>query len=547
MRTNFDITTKMKNANIYFLLCVFFISCSTNKPIDTNPDQLLSIEEEIVYHLFQRSFYDSDGDQIGDLNGVTQKLDYLKDLGVTSILMLPLYKSIYHHNYFADDFKEIDPEYGTFDDYLNMVQAIHSKGMKFYMDMEIQYVTEKHPWFGESFQNPSSEYSDYVIYNGPNNTDPESIIFNLKGLEGYDGQYLRITTVDVYNENVKRYMYELFEYWMDPNQDGNFDDGVDGFRIDHMMDDLDLKGIRTDMFTKFWAPLFEQLKAINPKINIFGEQSDWNDMGTKYFTQAGVDMMFAFSVRSAFLEFDTNKIINKVDSTLMITPEGKHQINFLENHDIDRYASLVEQNPAKLRLGAFFNIFNKGVPSIYYGQELGMPGKGGFGKYGMSDANDIPRREAFEWYADASGPGMAFWYKDTGPWWDESTVKSNDGISLEEQRGNTNSLFNFYKSCITMRKANPALAQGNQSFVTNDSEDIISFVRHFKNQTLLLVFNTSDKLLQTRIELNNLLDNIHLQKELSSLLNDGNTEAEFSSQSISLSVSGYGYGIWAIK
>lgn len=533
----------MKVLTNFFLLCIVWISCTTPQQSETTPEKVYSTEDEIVYHLFQRSFYDSNGDHIGDLNGISQKLDYLKELGVTSILLLPLYKSIYYHNYFADDFKEIDPEYGTLDDYLNMIKEIHVHEMKLYMDMEVQYVTEKHPWYEDSFENPTSAYSDYVIYNGPDNTEPESIIFDINGLEGYDGQYLKITTVDVGNEKVKEYIYDLFKFWVDPNGDGNFEDGVDGFRIDHMMDDLDWKGIRTNMFKDFWAPLFAQLKAINPKLNIFGEQSDWNDYGEAYFTQTDVDMMFAFSVRDAFLALDKQQIINKTDSTLMITPEGKYQLNFIENHDTDRYASLVEQNPGKLRLGAFFNIFNKGIPTIYYGQELGMYGAGGFGKYGMTDANDIPRREAFEWYADTNGPGMAFWYKDTGVWWDETNVKPNDGISLEEQAKDPNSLFNFYKTCISVRKANSALSHGDLSFIANTNEKIVSFIRYNEQDAFLLVFNTADAVQQLSLDNAAFPESVQIDKGLSMVLSDGNTSVN----SLSLTVAPYGYALWKVE
>src|ERR1700684_1918182 len=100
--------------------------------------------EEIIYHIFQRSFYDSNGDMQGDLNGIRQKLDYLQQLGVTAILLTPLYESVFYHNYFATDFKKIDPAYGTMNDYLSLIRELHRRGMKFYMDMETQYVTEDH-------------------------------------------------------------------------------------------------------------------------------------------------------------------------------------------------------------------------------------------------------------------------------------------------------------------------------------------------------------------------------------------------------------------
>src|ERR1700712_2139053 len=189
-----------------------------------------SPQSEIIYHIFERSFYDSNGDNHGDLNGIRQKLDYLQQLGVTAILLTPLYESVFYHNYFASDFKKIDPSYGTMQDYLSLIKELHRRGMKFYMDMETQYVTEDHLWWKDGVNNLNSPYSDYILYDDKAHTKPSTIIFNLKGLLGYDSVFRKITTVNLYSSKVLEYNYDLFKFWMDPNQDGRFDDGVDGFR-----------------------------------------------------------------------------------------------------------------------------------------------------------------------------------------------------------------------------------------------------------------------------------------------------------------------------
>ncbi|WP_121808379.1 alpha-amylase family glycosyl hydrolase [Mucilaginibacter kameinonensis] len=139
--------------------------------------------DEIIYHIFQRSFYDSNGDYHGDLNGIRQKLDYLQDLGVTSILLTPLYESAFYHNYFAADFEKIDPKYGTLTDYLKLIKELHRRGMKFYMDMETQYVTEDSRWWKEAFGNPKSPYSDYILWDDKDNQKPLTIVYNLTGLK----------------------------------------------------------------------------------------------------------------------------------------------------------------------------------------------------------------------------------------------------------------------------------------------------------------------------------------------------------------------------
>ena len=135
---------------------------------------------EIIYHVFQRSFYDSNGDNQGDLNGLKEKLDYLQDLGVTAILLLPLYDADCYHNYFAHDFEKIDPEYVTMQDYIALVKAIHRRGMKIYIDMETQYVTEKHAWWQDAVGNLSSKYSDYILFDDAAHTTPASMVFDLR-------------------------------------------------------------------------------------------------------------------------------------------------------------------------------------------------------------------------------------------------------------------------------------------------------------------------------------------------------------------------------
>lgn len=483
------------------LFSVLLLGCNnkikpnnTTKSLKTSGQEVKEKEPvEILYHVCQRSFYDSNGDLHGDLKGLEQKLDYLQDLGITSILLLPLYESDYYHNYFPTNFKKIDPEFGTEADFLDLVKAIHQREMKIYMDMEIHYVTEDHLWFKDSYQNPASNYSEYIIYNDEKNEDYESIIFGLKRLPSYNGLNKRVTTLNLYNEKCKRYIYDLFHYWLDPNQDGNFEDGVDGFRIDHMMDDLDWKnGVLPNMFSQFWYPLFQELRAVNHQVKIIGEQANWDDFGENYFTQADIDYMFAFNIKKGIVAFNKQQIIASTDTTWQITPTGKNQIIFIENHDTHRFASEVEKNLSKSKVGAAFNLLLKGIPGLYYGQELGMQGKFGLKKHGPHDGNGIPVREAFEWSEKWNTPGMALWYKDTGSWWTDTHLKDSDGISYEEQKMNETSLWNFYKQLITLRKTNPALAHGTIDFLENHNENVVTFLRKKHGQSILVHINLSE-------------------------------------------------------
>lgn len=446
-----------------------------------------SAQQEVMYHVFQRSFFDSDGDGHGDLKGMQQKLDYLQQLGVTTILLTPLYQSDFYHNYFATDFEAIDKEYGTFKEYRELITEVHKRKMKLYQDVEMQYVTGKHPWFKDSYKNPKSQYSKYLYYEDKANEKPW-YFWDVAEFTTYNNLKEQIIVVNMKDPKVKEYTLKVLKYWAEPNGDGKFTDGVDGYRLDHMMDDLDNAKKLTNLFKDFWTPILTDLRKQNPALQIVAEQADWNSYGHEYFTKGNVDRVFAFRLKEAIWAFDKKKIEKAADSTFLYNPQGKQQVVFIENHDTDRFASLPDMNIGKLRIGAALNLLMGGVPSIYYGQELGMKGKR---VQHATDGTDIPIREAFEWYASEAGPGMATWYKDSGPWWDNRNMKANDGISLEEQQKDPNSLWNYYRQLIRLKKLHPALALGDYKTLPNTNDNVVSFMRKHDLEKVLVVINLS--------------------------------------------------------
>jgi alpha-amylase len=453
--------------------------------------------QEVIYHVFQRSFFDSNNDGHGDLKGMQQKLDYLQALGVTSILMTPLYQSEFYHNYFATDFEKIDPEYGTIDEYLSLVKEVHKRRMKIYQDVEMQYVTHEHPWFKDSFGNPASRFSNYLYYLDSQNQKP-FYFYHIPEFTTYDNLKQKIIVVNMNNPAVRQYTLHVLRYWTDPNGDGKFDDGVDGFRLDHMMDDLDNFKLVSNLFEKFWTPIIKDLKKKNPSLVITAEQANWFSLGLEYLENAEVDRVFSFRLWWAIETLNKKNIIEAADSSLLYNPEGKQQIVFIENHDTRRYASVKGMNPDRLKVGASLNILIGGIPSLYYGQELGMKGSQSKGK---TDGNDIPVREAFEWSSNGEDKGTAWWYKNTGPWWDSTNIKPHDGISFEEQRNNPASLWNHYRKMIHLKKSTPALANGKYQSIANDNEQVLTFIRYTERETVLVVVNLADTLQRTSIDL----------------------------------------------
>jgi len=446
-----------------------------------------ALDNEVFYQIFTRSMRDSNGDRQGDLRGIQQSLPYLRRLGVTSILLTPIQPSPFYHNYFPDKPQGIDPAYGTMADFRALARAIHARGMKLYLDEEFQYVTYDHPWFRSALGNPRSPYSGFFFFHGPNDTKPESAVFGITIAKGFPGIDVGITTINMNAPAFKTWAADYLMSWVDPNHDGDLSDGVDGFRLDHMMDDLDNKHIDTNLFDRFWKPTFAKLRKTNPRLKFIAEQWDWG-YGGDYLRRAGVNAVFDFPLAGAIRSFDKAKIVDAIEKTAAAVPAGKHELVFIENHDMPRTASDAGMTPEKLRTAATLSLLLKGTPLIYYGQELGMRGKPR-NEY-KSDEKDIGDREAFEWSARTEAPGQANWYKGPKSYWTERFAKDNDGISVAEEDRDPGSLLNHYRRLLKLRAANPAVRSGDQQ-VLPTAHDILAVERSGSGQHLLIVANLS--------------------------------------------------------
>ncbi len=175
--------------------------------------------------------------------------------------------------------------------------------------------------------------------------------------------------------------------------------------------------------------------------------------------------------------FQRRGIADSIAETWRRTPAGKGQLLFVENHDMNRFATEVGGDGRKERIGAALTLLLRGTPLIYYGQELGMQGRQS--KTRGTDANDIPVREAFEWSAKEDAPGTATWYRDTGEWWTGRFAKDGDGISVEEQEGDPGSLLSFYQRLTALRQARPELRSGAQRVVDTDRDDVLAVLRSY--------------------------------------------------------------------
>jgi glycosidase len=380
--------------------------------------------------------------------------------------------------------------------------------MKLYLDQEFQYVAYDHPWFKSALGNPKSPYSDFLIFHGPNNSKPEEGPFGITIADRFPGAQTGITTVNMKSPKVRAWATDYLLRWTDPNGDGDFSDGVDGFRLDHMMDDLDNKHILTGLFDSFWKPVFAELKARNPKLHLIAEQWDWGD-GGDFLRRGGVDAAFAFPLVSAIRSFDKTKIVAAINQLDKAIPAGKHELVFIENHDMQRIASDPGITPEKLRTAATLAMLLKGTPLIYYGQELGVRGE--LRPEYKTDEKDIGDREAFEWSARVEAPGQANWYKGPKSYWTERFARDDDGVSVAEEDSHPGSLLNHYRRLLKARAANPALRSDAQRVIPT-KDKLLVVERGDGSGRVLVIANLSGEAAEYAVPGLDLLTGSHVDR-----------------------------------
>ncbi len=435
----------------------------------TTPDWF---KEAVLYEIFVRSFRDSNGDGIGDLKGVTQSLNYLQSLGVTAIWLTPIFPSPSHHGYDVTNYFNIRPEYGTKEDLAELVNAAHQRGMRILLDYVVSHTSSQHPFFKDAYGNPASQYSEYYLWK-----DEEQ-----RSYRSYQ-DVLSMPTVNHGSAAANQYFIDVAKYWMDLDGDGDYSDGIDGWRCDYAIGTPEV----------FWRDLRTALKAVNPDVLLLGEVWVREPAGQAGYFKDGFDAQFDFplyfvlggdpAIRMDGL-ISGNSVVSlatdRIRAARDLFDPNSILVRFLNNHDLDRAASEVQGDPARLRLGALLLATLDGVPMIYYGEEIGMQGMRGTGPY-----YDEYRREPMEWSASLQGEGMTNWFKAA------QYIQPHDGISVEEQEDDPQSLLNFYRRVYALRKENPALLHGEytQLEILPKQSNVWAFWRYTENQVVLAFFN----------------------------------------------------------
>lgn len=449
------------------------ISSATATPLGIPYSTPEWFNEAVIYEIFVRSFRDSDNDGTGDLAGVTESLDYIQELGANTIWLMPIYPTPSQHGYDVEDFFAVNPEYGTLEDLQVLVSAAHDSGMRVILDFVPSHLSNQNPIFSEAYGNPSSALSEWFVWTN----DKHTLYASFAGNE-------QMPRFNHYNPEVVDYLIEAALFWLDLDGDGEYQDGIDGFRVDNAKFPPQ----------EFIKSLRQGIKSANPDALLLGESWTINPSDLGIFFTDQFDALFDFPMYE-MLQGNQNfngdgllagdgipALLNSLlrEKEKNYPPEG-FPVGFLSNHDTNRIATEVRGDPQRMRMAISFLAAMPDPMMVYYGEEIGM-----LGHKGGPPAYDNYRREPMDWFADQEGDGQATWFRP-----EDRLNIPNDGISVEEQDSDANSLLNQYRFLLGLRKDQPALNGGEFEIVSFETSGVgpWGFLRSSDEQSILAVYN----------------------------------------------------------
>lgn len=461
---------------IFMLLAGLLAGCSKKNIIDTTQKQY---DGRVFYEIFVRAFNDSNDDGIGDLNGVTQKLDYLKDLGVKGIWLMPINESTSYHGYDISDYYKINPEYGTMEDYKKLLDEAHKRDIKVYMDMVINHTSTEHPWFKEARSNPNSKYRNYYIF-----TEDEQLSKILSPMgtmpwtkNGDKNEYYysifsqSMPDLNFDNKEVREEVKKIAKYYIDM--------GVDGFRLDAV------KWIYndTDKNLQFLAEYSEYCKSLRKDFGLVGEV--WDNLFGIIPYQTALDSVFDFPLGDNIVKGINSGNIERIPGEIKDNYQALTERNssfipapFLTNHDQDRVMNKFItsgniQDVDKMKMAAAIYLSLPGTPFMYYGEEIGMKGT----------KPDEMIREPFIW-SNEDNKYNTSWTKITN---------DMDKVALNVQEKDSNSIYNFYKGILKVRNEHKAMRLGNIEPVDTGDSGILHMERTFDKERIVVLINCKDE------------------------------------------------------
>lgn len=419
----------------------------------------------IFYEVFVRSFADSDGDKVGDLNGLSEKLDYIENLKINALWLMPIFPSISYHGYDVTDYYDIHPAYGSIEDFEKFIKKAHEKDIKVILDLVINHTSSRHPWFVSSASSYTSPFRDYYIWS-LNKPEKNPQLWYQKPTGYYYALFWsEMPDLNFDNPYVREEIKKIAKFWIEK--------GVDGFRLDaakHIYDE-DYKNI------VWWKEFYQYLKSIKPDIYLVGEVWDNEYKIAEYYK--GLPSNFNFPLAEKIVNSVANQrdlgIIEFINTTRILFKENNPDFTdaiFLRNHDQVRIRTSFGGSIDKSILAASIYLTIPGTPFIYYGEEIGMEGA----------KPDEYIREPFKWTDDMKSECQTYWIipKYNIP---------NNGISVETQLKDQNSILNHYKRLIDLRRKYKAFSLGILDKISTKDKTILAYKIKYENEEIIVIHN----------------------------------------------------------
>ncbi len=446
----------------------------------------------VFYEIFVSSFSDSNGDGIGDIRGIIDRMDYLNDgdpasgvsLGVEGLWLTPVFLSPSYHKYDVTDYYTIDPDFGTTEDLKELIALCHERGVRIILDLPVNHTGREHRWFryftfAQKVHDPKHDYYDFYVWAGDDSVPAGRSFTHLTGTGiSYESNFAAsMPELNFDNEKVREAVLDIAEYYLGL--------GVDGFRFDAA------KYIyygETAKSVAFWQWYTDEIRKIKPDAYLVGEVWDSDGVTESYsvcmdcfdFTLSQAGGLIAETAKAGDVDrytAYTEKYLKNLDSVR----EGALFVPFVSNHDMDRASGYLTVGGGQMKAAANLYILGPGSPFIYYGEEIGLRGSRGAAN---SDAN---RRLAMRW-----GDGDTV--RDPA----ETTYdpKKQTESTVAGLKGYGDSLYNYYKRLIMLRRANPEIARGEYTALSIPDSKLGGFIADLEGSSVMVIHNTTQRTIE---------------------------------------------------
>lgn len=452
----------------------------------------------VKYEIFVMSYADGDGDGKGDFKGLTDRLDEIKDLGVNGVWLMPVMPSDTYHKYHVTDYTNIDPDYGTVDDFKKFINEAHARDIRVITDFVINHTGNNHPWFLDAQMGKNSRYRDYYVW-----ASKDSIRSDLyKKVKALDSDNIRKwhpvngdTTAEHYygyfnglcpdlnldNPRVREEILSIAKFWLQELK-------VDGFRMDaakHIFPDE-----RAQDNHAFWVWFKTEMERIKPDVYLVGEV--WSESQEVAPYLDGLPSLFNFDLGYAITDVaragrDSLRLVERYkqirDYYKSVTNDYL-DATFIRNHDQTRLLTGLGGDIRRAKIAAALLMTMPGTPYVYYGEEIGMLGDK-LSTYEDQFGPDAFVREPYVWDYGKSDKMQTSW--ERARYSTDKTV-----VPYRTQRNDPESLLSFYREMIRFRNSREALTYGEIDHLGMHIEEIVGFSRKHQNEELLVLHNVSD-------------------------------------------------------